>query len=89
MNKIDGQKTIEFLEGYYHRKLEKTEIIVLSEELRDFTYDSFMEEIKFPLLKKVEYFTVAQLHKIVEESKELVRFRESLGIKSFDELYEN
>ena len=89
MNKIDGQKVIEFIEGYYHRKLENVEIKALSEELKNFTYDSFMKELKFPLLKRVEYFTVSQLHKIVEEFKELENLKERLGIKSFDEIYEN
>lgn len=89
MDNNDLIKIIEFIEGYYHRKLEKTEIKALSEELKDFTYDSFMKELKFPLLKKVEYFTVAQLHKIIEEFKELEKLKERLGIKSFDEIYEN
>ena len=89
MNKIDGQKVIEFIEGYYHRKLEQTEVKALAEELRDYDYDKFMENIKFPLLKKVEYFTVASLHKIIEDDKELEEFKKHLGIQSWDELYDN
>lgn len=89
MNKVDGKKLVDFIEGYYHRKLEKNEILALAEEVKDFTFDEFIENIKFPLLKKVEFFLVAQLHKIIEEYKEMQKFKESLGINSFDELYEN
>lgn len=89
MNKLDGQKTIEFIEGYYHRKLETSEIKALSEELKDYTYEDFINELKFPLLKKVEYFTVANLHKIILENKEIEEYKKNLGIKSLDELYEN
>ena len=89
MNKTDGQKIIEFIEGYYHRKLEQGEIKTLAEELKNYDYQKFMDNLKFPLLKKVDFFTVASLHKIIEEDQELERFKQSLGIKSFDELYEN
>ncbi len=88
MTKVDGRKLVDFI-GYYHRKLEKNEILALAEEVKDFTFDDFVENFKFQLLKKVEYFTVAQLHKIIEEYKEIQKFKESLGINSFDELYEN
>ena len=89
MNKVDGQKLIEFIEGYYHRKLEPNEIKALAEELKDYDYDKFTENIKFPLLKKVEYFTVSNLHKIIEEDKELQEFKKHLGIQSWNEIYEN
>ena len=89
MNKLDGQKIIEFIEGYYHRKLEPNEIKALAEELKDYDYDKFTENIKFPLLKKFEYFTVSNLHKIIKENKELEEFKKHLGITTWDELYEN
>lgn len=89
MNKVDGQKVIEFIEGYFHRKLEQNEVKALAEELKDYDYDKFMENIKFPLLKKVEYFTVSSLHKIIEDDKELEEFKKHLGITSWDELYDN
>ena len=89
MNKIDGEKTVNLIEGYYNRKLSDKEIRALAEEVKDITFYEFVNEIKFPLLKKVEYFTVAKLHKIIEEFKELREFKRSLEIKSFDELYEN
>lgn len=82
-------KTIEFTQGAYSRTLTAPEIKLLKEELKDYDYNKFIENLKFPLLKKVDFFTVASLHKIIEEDQELERFKQSLGIKSFDELYEN
>lgn len=89
MNKVDGQKILEFLEGYYHRKIEPNEIKVLAEELKDYDYDKFMENIKGPLLKKVDYFTISNLHKIIEDDRELEVYKKHLGITSWNELYEN
>lgn len=89
MDNDNLEKVVEFIEGAYNRKLEIAEIKLLKEELKDYTYESFMENIKYPLLKKVDYFKVQALHKIIEEDKELQDLKESLGIKSFDELYEN
>lgn len=89
MDNNNLEKVVEFIEGAYNRKLEIAEIKLLKEELKDYTYESFMENIKYPLLKKVDYFKVQALHKIIEEDKELQDLKESLGIKSFDELYEN
>lgn len=89
MNKLDGQKVIEVIEGYYHRKLEPAEIKALSEELKDWNFEMFEKELKYPLLKKIEYFSVAQLHKIIEGYKQLEELKKRLGIKSFEELYEN
>ncbi len=89
MNKTDGQKIIEFVEGYYHRKLETNEVKALAEELKNYDYDSFMNNLKTPLLHRVSYFTIAELHKIIEEDKELERYKRSLGVQSLNELYEN
>ncbi len=89
MNKVDGQKIVNFIEGYYHRKLEKNEIIALAEEVKEYSFDDFMKNFSSQLLRKVEYFTVAQLHMIIQDYKELQKMKNSLGIKSFDELYEN
>ena len=82
-------KVIEFLQGAYNRQLNKNEIKLIKEELKDYDYEKFINNLKFPLLKKVEYFTVRELHKIVEDDKDLQHLRDSLGIKSFEELYEN
>lgn len=88
MNKTEGQKIVEFIETYYHRKLEGNEITAISKELKDFTFDDF-ENIKVQLLKKVDYFTVSQLHKIIQEYKELNEMKKHFGIINFEELYEN
>lgn len=85
----DFIKIIDSIEGYYNRKLNDKEIKALSEELKSITFEEFENEIKFSLLKKIEYFTVSSLYKIIEEFKELREFKKSLGVKSFDELYEN
>lgn len=89
MNKEDFGKIVEFIEGNYSRALAKNELVVMKEELKDYTYESFMENIKYPLLKKADYFKVQALHKIIEEDKELQDLKDRLGIKSFGELYEN
>lgn len=89
MNKVDGQRVIEVIEGYYHRKLENSEIKALAEEMKDFTYEMFEQHLKFPLLKRIDYFTIAKLHQLIEEYRELEKLKHSLGISSFDELYEN
>lgn len=89
MIKEDFNKIVDLIEGSYNRELDRKELVLLKEELKDYTYESFIENIKFPLLKKVEYFTIQKLHKIVEEAKELQEFKEHLGIKSFNELYDN
>lgn len=89
MNNDDLEKVVEFIEGAYNRKLEVAEIKLLKRELKDYTYESFMENLEYPLLKKVDYFKVQALHKIIEEDKELQELKDRLGIKSFDELYEN
>lgn len=89
MNKVDGQKTIDFIEGYYHRKLDKNEIMALAEELKDFSFEDFMKNIRFPLLERVQFFTVAQLHKIIEEHKELEEMKKHYNVKNWDDLYDN
>ena len=89
MNKVDGTKIVSFIEGYYRRKLEKNEIIALSIELKDFTYEDFIEKFKKPLLKRVEYFSVAQLSQIIQDYREKEKLKERLGINDFEELYEN
>lgn len=89
MDDNDLYKTIKFIEGYYNRKIENNEIVALKDELKGYTYETFLSELKYPLLKKVDYFKVQALHRIIEDDKELQDLKERLGIKSFDELYEN
>ena len=82
-------KVAEFIEGFYNRKLEKSELIVMRDELKDYDYDKFMRNIKFPLTKKVRYFNLRELANIIEQDKELDHLRDSLNISNFDELFEN
>lgn len=89
MNRVDGQKVIEYLEGYYRVKLNPEEIKLLSEELTDYDYESFKSRLLFPLLKKVSFFTISELHKVIEEDKQIQEYKQRLGIQNFDEIYEN
>ena len=89
MNKVDGSKLVSFIEGYYRRKLNDNEITALSVELKGFTYEDFIEKFKKPLLKRVEYFSVAQLSQIIQDYREKEELKKRLGINDFEELYEN
>jgi len=89
MTEKDLVKVVKFINGYYSRELQENEIIALKRELKDFDYETFKNNLEYPLLRKVEYFSVAQLHKIIEDYRELEKMKEHFGIKSFDELYEN
>lgn len=82
-------KIVEFIQGAYNRTLNPSEIRLLKEELQGYDYEEFIRSLKYPLLKKVDYFTIQGLHKIVEDDKDLRHLRDSLGIKGFEELYEN
>lgn len=82
-------KIVEFIQGAYNRTLNPSEIRLLKEELNGYDYDLFMTSLKYPLLKKVDYFTIQALHKVIEDDKGLQHLRDSLEIKSFEELYEN
>lgn len=89
MDREDFNKIIEFIEGNYNRTLNKQELIALKRELKNYDYQKFIDNLSFPLLKKVDYFTVQALHKIVLDDIDLQHLRDSLGVKSFNELYEN
>jgi len=90
MNKEEFQKIVDYIEGMYHRQLETKELKILKEEVtfcKDF--EEFKNKFAFTLLKRVEYFTIQQLHKLIEERKETELFLKQNGLNSFDELYEN
>lgn len=90
MDKTEFKKVIDFIQGYYNRTLSEAELKALKEELKYYkNYDDFAEKSRFSLLKKVEYFTVAKLHQVIQEDKELKELKDSLGIKCFDEIYDN
>ena len=88
MEEKDLVKVIEFIQGAYNRTLSTEEIKVLQTELKGYDYQKFMDNLKFPLLKKVDYFTVQALHKIIQDDIDLQHLRDSLGIRRFEELYE-
>lgn len=89
MSKTEMMKVARFIQAYYNRDLKEDELRALEHELADISMENFINDIKLPLLKKVDYFTMAQLHKLIEDFKELEELKRHLGIKSFDELYEN
>lgn len=82
-------KVAEFIEGFYNRKLEKSELIVMRDELKSYNYDKFVRNIKYPLTRKVRFFNVRELSNIIQEDKELDHLRDSLNLDDFDELFEN
>lgn len=89
MTRDEFKQAMNSIEGYYHRALEDNEVSALYDELQNLTYETYKSDIEFPLLKKIEYFTVAGLHRIIEEYNGLEEMKRHLGIKSWDELYEN
>ena len=89
MSKTEMMEVARFIQVYYNRDLKEDELRALEHELADISMEDFINDIKLPLLKKVDYFTMAQLHKLIEDFKELEELKRHLGIKSFDELYEN
>ena len=58
------------------------------EMLKDYTTEQFDEFIEL-MLKKMEYFSLANLKKIIEDVENTEKLRKSLGLKTWDELYEN
>lgn len=82
-------KILDYIEGMYSKKLSDKEIFVLNKMLKNETLESFIEKYEFVLTKRVEYFTPAKMKQLIEENKELQELKNRLGIKSFDELYEN
>lgn len=89
MDDKDFIKIIEFIQGAYNRILSNSEIKIIKDELEDITYKEFIESIKTTLLAKVDYFTVQELHKVVDDYREAREWLQRAGLKSFDELYEN
>lgn len=69
MNETDLTKTIEFIETYFHITLSDNEIIAISNELKDYTYDEFIKYYKSILLETIDFFTVAKLHNIIKNNK--------------------
>ena len=88
MNNKDLIKIIECIEVYFDRKLKELEIIELEKILKDYTYQSFCDEIKNTLLLS-KSFSLNELHRIVNNNKVAMRFLQESGKKSWEDFYCN
>ena len=82
-------RIIEYLQGFYSRKLSEEEILTLNDMLKNETLPEFKRKYSNILSKKVEYFTPAKMQQVIDEKKEIERWKASVGIKDLNELYEN
>jgi hypothetical protein len=89
MNKVDGEKVRNFIETYYKVNLSDNELIALSRELKDYTYESFESEIKQALIIGVRYFSIAELSRIVENNKKAKKVLLRSGKTDWNEFYIN
>lgn len=89
MNKVDGEKVRNFIETYYKVNLSDNELIALSRELKDYTYESFEREIKQALIIGVRYFSIAELSRIVENNKKAKKVLLRSGKTDWNEFYIN
>ena len=88
MEKSEFNKVVNYIEGSFGRTLSQNELLVLGKELKDYPYEKFDKEVKDVLLK-ISYFTVAELHRILENIRVSEQFLERSGRKSWEEFYEN
>lgn len=89
MTKVDGEKVKNFIETYYKVNLNDNELMALSRELKDYTYESFEAEIKQPLIIGVRYFSIAELSRIVENNKKAKVVLARAGKTDWNEFYIN
>lgn len=89
MNKTDGEKVRNFIETYYKVNLNDNELMALSRELKDYTYESFESEIKQALIIGVRYFSIAELSRIVENNKKAKKVLLRSGKTDWNEFYIN
>ncbi len=89
INSKDLAKIIDFIESYFRVTLTDNEILEINNILKDYTYSSFMEDIKKPLLISTTYFTLAELYRIVENDKQSKEFFKRSGIDSWENFYAN
>lgn len=82
-------KVVDFIETYYSINLKDNQIRSLQEELKDYTYESFINEVKEPLLKSISFFNIADLHRILENIKDSKKFLEQSGKSTWEEFYAN
>lgn len=90
MSDEDLEKVINFLESYYSISLTDNQLLAIKEELESYTFTEFLQRIKQPLLKEVNYFTVAGLHRVIEADKRAKEWlNQFTGIDSWEDLYAN
>ena len=89
MTKTDGEKVRSFIETYYKVSLSDNELMALSRELKDYTYESFESEIKQALIIGVRYFSIAELSRIVENNKKAKVVLARSGKTDWNEFYIN
>lgn len=89
MNDTDLIKTIDFFKNYYTVNLTENQIIEVNNILKNYSYESFLTEIKKPLLLSTNYFTIAELYKIVQNNEQSKEFLKHLGINSWENFYAN
>lgn len=89
MTKTDGEKVRSFIETYYKVNLSDNELLALSRELKDYTYESFESEIQKPLIIGVRYFSIAELSRIVENNKKAKKVLLRSGKNDWNEFYIN
>lgn len=89
MTKADGEKVRNFIETYYKVNLNDNELMALSRELKDYTYESFEAEIKQALIIGVRYFSIAELSRIVENNKKAKAVLARAGKTNWNEFYIN
>lgn len=89
MTKADGEKVKNFIETYYKVNLSDNELMALSRELKDYTYESFESEIQKPLIIGVRYFSIAELSRIVENNKKAKVVLARSGKTDWNEFYIN
>ena len=89
MCNTDLIRTIKLIESYYRIKLNDEETILLNDELRDLTYDEFIDEIKDTMLTTIEFFKISELHRILVNYRDMKMFLKRNNLNSFEELYAN
>ena len=89
MCKDDLIKTVKLIENYYRIKLTDEETVLLNDELKDLTYDEFIDEIKDTMLTTIEFFKISELHRILVNYRDMKMFLKRNNLNSFEELYAN
>lgn len=89
MSKEDFVKTVNLIKGYYRITFSDEELELLKDELKDLTYDEFIDEIKDTMLITIEFFKISELHRILVNYRDMKMFLKRNNLNSFEELYAN